>query len=273
MRRLSDDKASDDPVVARAARLVEAFPPHHPSEAQAARVRRALAARPRRRTLLGLRPLAAAMVVLVIAAVASAMVARRWLRRAPTPSVSAPAAPIPRAPAPAPEAAPPAPVATGATDLRAAPAPAARTATGATDLRAAPVHRARSAAAPSETGGPSAAAEEDRSAGAPIGEGDLAKPAGAPDPAREAAIVLAAQRALRVEHAPDRAAVLLDDYLQRYPRGTLAEEALALAIEAAVASDDDARAGALGARYLQRYPRGRFATAAHAAIQRARSGD
>ena len=54
-----------------------------------------------------------------------------------------------------------------------------------------------------------------------------------------------------------RARALLARYLGRHPNGALAEEALALSIEAAVAHHD-ADAAALGARYLQRYPAGPF---------------
>jgi hypothetical protein len=54
-----------------------------------------------------------------------------------------------------------------------------------------------------------------------------------------------------------RARALLARYLGRHPNGALAEEALALSIEAAVAHHDG-DAAALGARYLQRYPAGPF---------------
>jgi hypothetical protein len=69
--------------------------------------------------------------------------------------------------------------------------------------------------------------------------------------------VLAGMRALRVEHDPVRARTLLARYLQRRPSGALAEEALALTIEAALANHDD-DAPALGALYLRRYPGGPF---------------
>lgn len=73
----------------------------------------------------------------------------------------------------------------------------------------------------------------------------------------ETSIVLEAMRALRLERNPVRARVLLARYLDRHPTGTLAEEALAMSIEAAVAHHD-ADAGALGARYLRLYPSGPF---------------
>ena len=73
----------------------------------------------------------------------------------------------------------------------------------------------------------------------------------------ETLAVLAAMRALRLDHDPIRARALLARYLGRHPNGALAEEALALSIEAAVAHHD-ADAAALGARYLQRYPSGPF---------------
>jgi hypothetical protein len=73
----------------------------------------------------------------------------------------------------------------------------------------------------------------------------------------ETQAVLAGMRALRLDHDPVRARMLLARYLGRHPNGALAEEALALSIEAAVAHHDG-DAVALGARYLRRYPAGPF---------------
>jgi hypothetical protein len=84
----------------------------------------------------------------------------------------------------------------------------------------------------------------------------------------EAALVEQAMNALRRDHEPARASRLLDEYRSRYPDGALAEEALVLAIEAAVARHDDAAAAALGTSYLGRYPKGRFAAVARAAAAR-----
>ncbi|HEY5088571.1 MAG TPA: hypothetical protein VIK30_01300 [Polyangia bacterium] len=75
--------------------------------------------------------------------------------------------------------------------------------------------------------------------------------------AEDTAVVLEAMRALRLERNPVRARVLLARYLDRHPTGTLAEEALAMSIEAAVAHHD-ADAASLGARYLKLYPTGPF---------------
>lgn len=77
--------------------------------------------------------------------------------------------------------------------------------------------------------------------------------------------LVAAVRALRSDHDPRRAARLLDAYLRSYPRGALAEEALALQIEAAAALQSP-RAADFARQYLRLYPTGRFQTAARQAL-------
>lgn len=85
------------------------------------------------------------------------------------------------------------------------------------------------------------------------------------DPSR----VVDAIHALRNDHDPVRAGRLLSEYLTRYPRGALAEEAVALSIEAAAANHSPA-AAAFAERYLRQYPHGRFRhTAEQALVQRA----
>jgi hypothetical protein len=69
--------------------------------------------------------------------------------------------------------------------------------------------------------------------------------------------VLAAMRALRREHDPVRARALLGIYLSQNPNGALAEEVLAMSIEAAVAHHDS-DAPVLASRYLYLYPTGPF---------------
>jgi len=73
----------------------------------------------------------------------------------------------------------------------------------------------------------------------------------------DAGLVVQAMRAFRHDGDPALARALCTAYLQRHPDGPLAEEALALTIEAAVAQHAP-EAPALGARYLQRYPDGPF---------------
>jgi hypothetical protein len=81
-------------------------------------------------------------------------------------------------------------------------------------------------------------------------------PAAAP-PDDDSALVMQAMRALRRDGDPALARTLSRTYLERHPRGKLAEEALALAIEAALAHGD-ADAPALAEQYLRQYPSGPF---------------
>jgi len=87
-------------------------------------------------------------------------------------------------------------------------------------------------------------------------EGTEARVAAAPP--EEAALVLAGLRALRREHEPTRAGMLLARYLERFPQGVLAQEALAIAIEASLARDDRQATASLAEQYLNRFPAGRF---------------
>jgi len=83
----------------------------------------------------------------------------------------------------------------------------------------------------------------------------------------EKVLVFDAMRALRREGHPEQAAKLLNEYLRRYPQGSLAEEALALSIEAATALGDP-KAKALADRYLRLYSTGRFRATAERARAR-----
>lgn len=93
------------------------------------------------------------------------------------------------------------------------------------------------------------------------------RPAAAPVPptSEDASAVAAAMRALRVEKDPARARGLLSRYLAEHPNGALAEEALAMSIEAAIAHHDTDVA-ALAGRYLRLYPQGSFQTLARNAV-------
>jgi hypothetical protein len=81
----------------------------------------------------------------------------------------------------------------------------------------------------------------------------------------DAVLLVAATRALRVEGNPARARTLARRYLELQPSGALANEALAISIEAAL-DHGDADAPALGARYLALFPHGSFRSLAERAL-------
>lgn len=89
------------------------------------------------------------------------------------------------------------------------------------------------------------------------------KPRAGEDPSQVAEAV----RALRKQGDAARAQALLDQYLKANPRGALAEDALALSIEAAAARKDP-RAADYARRYLAKYPNGRFKSVAERVLSR-----
>jgi hypothetical protein len=248
---LRDERDSSDPVLAMCARLVESADPIDPAGIMQARVRKAIASggRARRRSWV-LRPAVLTIMILCLLSIAAAMVAHQRNSRRPSgategvgdralPRSIVAAEPVARSVAavPAP-AAPEAPVPVPSAD----PPP----------LRA---HVAHHRVATSAEASPPGASE--RTQVAEIPEARAASP-------EEAQLVIAELEALRTAHDPDRAARLFDAYATRYPDGVLLEEALAYAIEAAVARNGIG-ARLLADRYLARFPHGRFrATAEHA---------
>ena len=245
MERLRDHLGDGDPDRALAARLLASGDVDELTEERAARIERALRRRSRAPARgWWLRPAVLAGVVLGVASVAlanSALVRKLiegWFAAAPAPPVAAAAgsreAGGPEAPA-APQSAPP--VAAAAEPLVAA--------------RAAPA-----------TGVPAS----------PVTTPEAAAPAARPVPARSPDPVAILRRqprspetialgnavtSLRRDHEPERAAMFLTFYLDRYPKGRFIEEAFALAIEAAQGRHAP-DAPLLARRYLQRFPRGRY---------------
>lgn len=81
--------------------------------------------------------------------------------------------------------------------------------------------------------------------------------------------VAQALRALRKDGRPEQAQTLLTRYLSENPDGALAEEALALSIEAAL-KRNPARATSYARQYLKRFPQGRFRPLAQRALNSSR---
>jgi hypothetical protein len=262
LRERADDA---DPVLARAAELASAVPTLTKSEARKLRVRNAVLASGTGRAWLPLvlRPSLVLALVLAAGVVTAATIGRPFLIRTyhslrgsdevPTlgSSVSTKAQPEARTALP------------GWPEMKLLPAmpePAAPASPGLAPAR--PVNSgaraSKPASQPTNQPNPTAQLPKETEPAAP-------SPVKAAS-AQETTLLMAAVHSLRREHDPLRAGVLLDDYLARYPGGVLAEEALALAIEAASARGDT-QAATLAHTYLQRYPHGRFQQAARAAAE------
>jgi outer membrane protein assembly factor BamD (BamD/ComL family) len=84
---------------------------------------------------------------------------------------------------------------------------------------------------------------------------------------QESVLVHAAVRALRVDGRTSRARSLLSEYLSRFPHGALAEDAVALQIEAAVAARDSIEARRWASRYVNDFPSGRFRAVADSVLR------
>jgi hypothetical protein len=228
--------------------LLRSAPPYEVPAGRKQRVKLSLGHVPARRAPLVLRAAVAGVVLLGCGAIASAALGRarwpEWMARAydrlvPTASQS-PSRSAPRAHA-----------------HRAAPVDETRSALAPSAVAVEPPPLAPPAGAPAATAptprralalAPSDPALRARRTGSPVS---------APAATEDTSPVLEAMRALRLERNPVRARALLARYLERHPTGTLAEEALAISIEAAVAHHD-ADAAALSARYLRLYPLGPF---------------
>jgi hypothetical protein len=247
MRRLldSDPKrfADADAPTEQALDLLRAATPYEAPLGRKQRVRAALVARaPRRTSLLLLRPVVVIGVLVGCGAIASAGLGHwpSWVRRAyerlvpaatPVVVASAPREHRARRPRPS-EAAVPVVEAPVEAPPAASLPPGLPARAGAFVPRAAAAHRHDAAT-------------------------QRLRPAPPADAREQTGPVLAAMQALRRDHDPVRARALLDAYLARHPNGALAEEALAISIEAA-AAHHDRDAPDLASRYLARYPTGPF---------------
>jgi hypothetical protein len=229
-------------------RLVSAKQPTVVAPFQKERVLARLAAqkrgsRPARR----LRPagVLAAIAVLGLFSVASAMIGRALWRRLHAHSAATVSSERARAATEPSSAVQPAPSSPPAT------APAA-TAEPSEAPKHAHVHR------PSRPAVEARPAKEEPAPAAPPA------PAATPSPDTndgESALLAQAIAALRRAHDPNRTLGLVDTYLAKYPHGTLLEEALALGIEAA-RTGSPAQARAFAQRYLALFPTGRYANEA-----------
>jgi len=249
MRHLKEIDNPTSPIEAEATDLLRSARVYEPALGQKQRVRARLLQQGSTRRVMLLRP-AVGLVVLLCAGGAGAAVGRHWLVNTFQSLVSPSEHGVDRAsqnfvrPASKKGLHAPAATVTPATNPEATPVAATRLIVGQ------PAARGSGA----ETAGPRpdlSRANHPRTA----------------RPADDTGLVFEAMRALRREGQPAQAASLLDEYLRRHPNGSMAEEALALSIEAASARGD-ARAKDLVTQYFARYPNGHFRGVVEAARAR-----
>jgi type IV secretory pathway VirB10-like protein len=253
VERLIESTGPFTEAEAELAELVEACEPIVISEASKRRSLSAVYGRhhERRRSVrFGLRAATAACLLLVTGAATAAVFGVRWKLPAPRPAATAPApvvhvararpraelAPIAELELPAePEAEP-----------QIAPPPP-------------PVHRAR--AGKSEEKSEETSKERFKETSKERFK-ERSK-----EKSEDPSLVVSAIQALRQDHDPERAGRLLAAYLRTHPRGALAEEAVALSIEAADGRHNPA-ATTFASRYLKEYPNGRFRAVAERVLAR-----
>lgn len=233
------------PVLDQARALLDAIEPLPESETRMRRVRLALD-RPHATSLRRLPALVMAGILALVGA--SAFAAVRLFVTAPelsAPPDAAPAAPRPKAPpvrrVPVEEP--------GAQVMQDALAPASPAANERASSLEEPRRMVTRKAGPAGTANEPAEGMTD--AIAPLDPGS--------------ALVHEAVKALRRDRDPARAAHLLAEHRARTPSGPLAEEVLALQIEAALAMQD-ARALGFAREYLARHPNGRYLHVARQAL-------
>lgn len=264
MKRLVEDAASPDEVVARAARLLASEGELSPSEERRLRVRAAMRRREgagARVELRGLVVLGVAALVLLVVAGASAGVWRWWqgrlgVERLPARADVKETALAPPSPTTTPVAPPTTqPLDTPSPAPAQAPAPLPASAKLSSSEHSKPVaaspsrHRAVREGADAKDPGPTSA---------PAVANPQADIPGLERASREEVeLVFEATDRLLNAHDAAGAGQLLDTYLARFPRGAIHEYALHLAMRAAVERHTP-EAQELARRYLVRYPRGTF---------------
>ena len=227
MKRLRDQVSSPDPVVARAAALVAVMRPLDPSQIRRPPSPSEARARPGSLHL----GLAFVLALILASAVAGAatLSGAGWLRSLASWGRTSRSSSVPPVLAPIVRGA-------GLDSATHSPAPA--------PVDVAPVVAAAGSAALAMPPAPvSAASRSVRSLAAT---------------ADESALVVEAVRALRRDHDARRAGELAEEILRRYPHGVQREEAMAVAMEAAIANGDATAARHWAERYLESYGAGRF---------------
>ncbi len=258
-KRLIDGAAPADEVAAEVVRLLALAPAGDPPIGAADRVRTRLTETTVSRAMLRHRLVAVIAIVLATTAVASAWVVRTaWRARGAASVMTAPAVPA-AAPAPATAAR----LAAAAPSAVAAPVAAVPEMTVAMPPPAAAIVPPSRSLATATVIAPQARSPRPRIAPAPaVVAVDAPTPA---SPEVPYAVLVAHARVLLRRGDPHGALALVTDYLHATPDGPVAEEAMALAIQATLALGDPG--DAIDA-YLQRYPDGRFAAFAHGARDR-----
>jgi hypothetical protein len=271
MKRLRDGDAQS-PLMEKAQALIDAVPPLPESHERMQRVRRELD-RPRGMLAAMRRAPALALAALVALFGASAFAAVRYLTARPELAASSAQAGSDAAKrvhhaakhnehsATLPEAAPTAEPGQAVPDRRELLAPSAQAAEPRANTS---THGGAGAGATGRAAMHAAAPRVEAHARAT--DGELAQQTdGEHARASDSELVHRALKALRRDGDAALAARLLDENRKRYPGGPLAEEALSLQIEAALALHD-ARARTFAREYVARYPAGRYLQIAQHAL-------